>query len=70
MSEICEDVRKGRTVDPNFSKVLWLHQTSPKSVILYLSSHFVFASKVSMDTVFGNYHTKSLAKRSKSSQIV
>lgn len=61
---------KGEEQIPSCSKVLWLHQTSPKSVILYLSSHFVFASNVPMDTVFGNYHTKSLKKRSKSSQII
>lgn len=46
------------------SKALWLHQTSPKSVILHISHRFVFASiKGPMDAVFGNYHTKTLARR-------
>lgn len=63
--------RKGEQQIPSCSKILWLHQTSPSSVVLYLSYHIVFASiEVPMDTVFGNYHTKSLAKRSNSSQIV
>lgn len=53
------------------SKVPWLHQTPPKSGILYHSCHFVFVSiKVPMDIVFRNYHARTLAKRSKSNQIV